>query len=406
MTIELRIAAPDEVEVFMAAIARAFGEELRDEDVASWRARLEPDRIFVGWDGSTAIGGGAVYSLRLTVPGGEVAAGGVTAVGVQPTHRRQGLLRQMMGRMFSQARERGEPIAILWASEASIYQRFGYGLAAFKARFDLPTERSAFRDERAPSGRMRLLERAEAERLLPPVFDAFRVARPGAWARDATWWADILADPEWHRHGGGPRYFAVHERDGRATGYTRYHLHEDWDDRGPRNVLHVYEAIALDAAAERDMWRFLCDVDLVGTVQYRLAAVDHPLLHLLLEPSALGFTLGDALWLRVLDLPAALVGRRYGAADRLVLEVSDEGLPDNAGRWELTAGAGAPSVARTAAAPDVALDVADLGAVYLGGVSFAELARAGRVTGLTADALQRADALFGSPVAPWSPMVF
>ncbi len=406
MTIELRIARPDDIEPFMRAVARAFGEEVRAEELASWRARLEPDRVFIGWDGAAAVGGGALYSLRLTVPGGEVAAAGVSAVGVQATHRRQGLLRQMMADMFAQAHARDEPVAFLWASQASIYQRFGYGLAAFRASFDLPTARARFRDEQVPSGTMRFVERAEAEQLLPPVFEAFRPTRPGAWARNAGWWEELLGDPEWRRHGGGPRYFVLHERDGQADGYAVYHLHEDWDERGPHNLLHVYEAVALDPAATRELWRFLLDVDLVGTIRYRLAQVDHPLLHLLLEPSALGFTVGDALWLRLVDVPAALRARRYGAADALNLEVKDAALPWNAGRWQLDTGGADPALAETTGAPDLALDVADLGAVYLGGVTFSQLAGAGRIVERTPGAIRRADALFVSPVAPWSPQVF
>jgi predicted acetyltransferase len=406
VSIDVRIARPDDVEPFMAAIARAFGEEMRDEDLANWRSRLETERIFVGWDGEQAVGGGAVYSLRVTVPGGEIPAGGVTAVGVQPTHRRQGLLRQMMAGMFAQGLERGEPVALLWASEASIYQRFGFGLAAFKAKFDLPTRRSAFINERPASGRLRFLEREEALRLLPPVHDAFRVTRPGDWARNEAWWQALLRDPEWHRHGGGPRYVLVHERGERATGYVLYHLHDDWDERGPRNLLHVFEAIALDAAAERDIWRFLCDVDLVRTVQYDFAPLDHPLLHLLREPNALGFTVGDALWVRLLDVPAALSARGYAAADSIAFELRDDGLPRNAGRWRLDAGSDRPRAHSTADEPDLALDTTDLAAVYLGGVTFAQLQRAGRVIERRPSSLRRADALFASPVAPWSPQVF
>ena len=406
MSVDVRIARPDDVLPFMTAISRAFGEEMREEDIASWRSRLETERIFVGWDERQIVGGGAVYSLRFTVPGGEIPAGGVTAVGVQPTHRRQGLLRQMMAGMFAQGLERGEPAAFLWASEASIYQRFGFGLCAFKAKFDLPTRRSAFIDERPLSGRLRFVERDEAVRLLPPVHDAFRITRPGAWTRTEAWWHALLRDPEWQRHGGGPRYVLVHERDGRATGYVIYHLHEEWDERGPRDLLHVFDAIALDAAAERDIWRFLCDMDLVRTVQYDLAPIDHPLLHLLREPNALGFTVGDALWARLLDVPAALAARGYATADSIAFELRDEGLPRNAGCWRLDAGSDRPRVLPAAEGSDLVLDTTDLAAVYLGGVTFAQLRGAGRVVERTPNAVQRADALFASPVAPWSPLVF
>lgn len=406
MSIDLRVARPEDVAPFMTALARTFGEAMRDEDVADWRTRLEPDRVFVGWDGQLAVGGGAIYSMRFSVPGGDVAGGGVTAVGVLPTHRRQGMLRRMMGEMFAQGIERGEPVHFLWASEAAIYQRFGYGLAAFKARFDLPTPRSAFIEARPSSGRLRLIEQEEASRLLPPVYEAWRATRPGAWSRTEAWWRSLLDDPEWHRHGGGPRNLLVHERDGRVRGYAQYHLHEEWDERGPRDQLHVFEAIGLDPAAERDTWRFLCDMDLVRTVRYDLAPLDHPLLHLLREPNALGFTVGDALWARILDVPSALEARGYGAAGTIAFELRDEGLPANAGRWRLDTGSDRPRVARTDDPADLALDTSDLAAVYLGGVTLAQLQRAGRVQELVAGATPRADALFVSAVAPWSPRIF
>ena len=190
-------------------------------------------------EGDAWVGAGAGYSLRLTVPGGvEVGAVGITAIGVMPSHRRRGILRQVMGWLVDQAGERGEPVAILWASETAIYQRFGFGIGTLQGTFDIERSRTRFAHPVEPLGRMRLVDRDEALELIPPVYDAMRSRIPGAVSRpDVKWRHQLLDDAEWTRRGNGRKFIVVLEVDGEVRGYAIYRVKTDWDERGPNNTL-------------------------------------------------------------------------------------------------------------------------------------------------------------------------
>lgn len=406
MPIEVRPGREAEFRAYYAAVDTAFGgEDPTAEEIGAWHERLG-DRFYVAADGQAIVGGAADFPFTLTVPGGEMAAAGVTGVGILPTHRRQGLLRRLMALQLDAVRSHGEALAVLWASEGSIYQRFGYGLATLNGSIELPRARSAFRLPIERRGRLRLIGRAETDRVLPPVFERLRVTTPGAWARTAAWWKEILDDPPKRRRGGGPKFVVLHEGEGRPDGYAIYRIHEDWGGSGPHNTLRVLELIADGPVATQELWRYLCDVDLVGTISSRFGPADHPLLQLLADPRALGLRIADGLWLRLVDVARALEGRTYARAGRVVLEVGDAFRPDQAGRYLLEARATGARVTRTRARADLALDTSDLAAAYLGGTRFHSLARVGRVGERVPGAIERADSLFRSAVPPWSPGLF
>jgi predicted acetyltransferase len=228
------------------------------------------------------------------------------------------------------------------------------------------------------------------------------------FARSEAWWRNYrLPDPEHHRHGGGPRYFAVLAIDGVDEAYARYRVKDDWQDSVTTSTLRVIEAIATSPTATRELWRFLFGVDLVATVEAWALAADDPLFLLVTEPRRLRMRLGDALWLRILDVERALSARSYEGDGSVSLELGDGFLPHNAGAWQLRVSDGQAVVSRLErGAGELRLDVADLASAYLGGFSFTRLARAGRVEELAEGALDRADALFRTPVAPWCPEVF
>jgi predicted acetyltransferase len=407
----IRTATPETVREFLGPLIIAFGEELTDAEFDDWRHTLEPDRLIAAFDGDTPIATAGAVTFRLTVPGGEVGAAGVTAVGVEPGHRRQGVLRSLMRHQLDDVRARGEPLAILWASEGPIYQRFGYGLGAMSASFEIDRERTAWLRPWEPQGRMRLVDAAEALATFPPVYERMRAVTPGALSRTEDWWRwGIVHDAEHMRHGASPKYRYLYESDGAAEGYAIYRVKGDWDERGPRGQVLVVEALAATPRAERAVWGFLFGVDLTRSVKAGRVPFPHPLQLELADPRALGLTVGDGLWVRLVDLPAALAARRYGAADVLVLDVADAFCPWNAGRWRLAAGGAAGSAAatveRTDDPADLGLDVADLGAAYLGAFRPSELARAGRVLERTPGALRRADLLFAAERAPFCGTMF
>lgn len=410
---QIRVPSTAELEAFARPVQMAFGGGFSDQELADWLKLVEPERWLGATEpGSELVAGAAcALSVTLTVPGGEVPAAAVTGVGVRPDHRRRGILRALMTRQLRDIHERGEPAAVLWASEGSIYQRFGYGLSTLDGALEIDTRRSGFGRDVPLEGRVRIVDEEEAASLLPPVYETMRAMTPGAISRSQRWWTEaVLSDPEYSRHGAGPRFRVVYEADGRVEGYALYRVREDWDDRGPKSVLEVSEALTTSARSVRGLWRYLFDVDLVRTVKAWRVPLPTPLQHVLAEPRAMGLVVKDGLWTRLVELPAALAARRYGTSDELSLEVTDALCPWNAGTWRIRS-EGAPgetvaTVERVSEPADLALDIADLGAIYLGGTRAGELAAAGRIEERTPGALRRLAAMFASDVAPWCSTMF
>lgn len=388
-------------------VESASGDEIAEEAWPYIEQVVEGDRLFGVYDGSALVGGGAIYSYQLSIPGGSLPAAGVTFVGVQPSHRRRGALRRMMTAMLDDARARHEAVAILWASESSIYGRFGYGLATLSGRIEVERDRAALIATDPVRGTLRMIDEAEALRLFPPIYDAVAAQTPGFFSRSQSWWTgDVLPDLKAYRRGGGKKFYVIQERNGSPVAYALYRVTSDWGDTGSLSVVQLQEALGLDADAVRDMWRFIFGIDLVHKVRARAVQPDHPLLLMALEPRRLGLRVADGLWLRLVDVQRALSERSYASDGMLVLELRDEFQPDLAGRWRIAAEGGRATVERTTDAADVELDTTDLASALLGAFSFTQLNRAGRVTGATAEALDRGDALFRTPAQPWCPQVF
>jgi predicted acetyltransferase len=398
-----RISSPtkEEMPEFLRLVEATFGGEPHEEQIERWSRTHEPDRMIWVSDGDLKVAAAGAFSFQLTIPGGELPAAGVTAVGVLPSHRRRGILTQMMREQIDDVRSREEPLAILWASEASIYGRFGYGLATVATKISIDRDRAVFRDRAEPVGATRLVTLEQAADRIPDVYERVRVETPGMYARSRAWWeTGMLADPEHSRRGGGPLFCAVFELDGDAEAYALYRLKDNWEEGVPNSTLLIREVMATSPVALREIWRFLFGVDLVARLETWGLPPDYPLFLMLTEPRRLRMTLGDALWLRLVDLQAALRARSFADGETVVLDVRDAFCPWNEGAWRV------PEIERTDAEPALRLDAADLGSAYLGGITFAELARAGRLQELREGGIERADALFRTAVTPWCPEVF
>ncbi|MHC4209863.1 MAG: GNAT family N-acetyltransferase [Planctomycetota bacterium] len=405
MKLTVRPIEEAEFETFRAKIARGFGFDPHPEDDGRlFRQTLDLDRTVCAFDGDEMIGTCAAYTFDLTVPGGILPMGGTTIVTVQPTHRRLGVLTAMMRAHLAEIRDRGEPLAGLWASESSIYGRFGYGLAA--EAYDLKVDSRAIRFAgEAPAGAVRLVEPPEAQRLLPPVHERIRPTRPGLLSRSDPWWKmRFFYDPEHRRRGKSARRFAVYVNADRVDGYTIYRQKEKWEEF-PDGTVHVQEVMAATTEAHEALWRFLARIDLYPNVQYWNLPVDDELPWRVTDPRRIQRSIGDTLWLRLIDVPRALEGRRYACRERLVLAVHDPFLPDNSGRYLLDASPDGARCARTDQDADLELPVEALGALYLGAHRVEALARAGIVSG-SPSARAAAGRLFDSEPLPWCPEMF
>ncbi len=302
---------------------------------------IPAERMYGAYDDGAIVGTSADFPMRLRIPGGELPAAGVTMVGVMPSHRRRGILRQLMRRELDDALGRGEPLSILWASEESIYGRFGYGVATLRAAISADRDRIVFRGEPESAARVRLIEEEEAKRVLSPIWERAQEERPGMYARSPGWWQEYtLPDPEHRRRGSGPRFIALLEIDGTPEAYALYRVKESWDEGFPASTLYVNEAVAATSSAERELWRFLFGIDLIARVESYFLQVDHPLMLAVTESRRLRVRVSDGLWLRILEVERALESRSYAAEGSLTLELSDEFVPDNAGIWTLEAGPG------------------------------------------------------------------
>ncbi|MFI5496892.1 GNAT family N-acetyltransferase [Actinoplanes sp. NPDC051859] len=351
---------------------------------------FEPTRSLVVEDAGSVVGHAAAYTRDLTVPGAVVPAAHVTQVGVAPTHRRRGLLTQLMHRQLGEVAAAGrEPIAVLWASETKIYPRFGYGPAASRLRMTIMTREITLPPSADGTGRLRLADPLTALPELTQVYEQLRPERTGWSSRDERWWRFVLSDLESQRDGGTALHCVLRETAGRPTGYALWRTKSGWNNHGPDGEVQIREVVAADPETYLALWRFLLTLDLARTASVGFAAVDEPLLYLVDEPRRLGSNLGDALWIRIVDLPRALTARRYSAPLDVVFAVTDPLLGANTGRWRLTAHASEPATCtRTDDAADLECTVLELGTIYLGAVSPAALAAAGTVQELTPGAVQ------------------
>lgn len=386
--------------------AFAFDFRPEDEQVHVWE--LEPGRSVGVWHegprGTTLAAMHSSFEFRVQVPGGErVPAAGLTWVGVHPGHRRRGLSRAMLHSHLHRSRERGEVLSVLNAAESGIYGRYGYGIATHRVSATLG--RGA--ELRPVPGSEELVVEFES------VDDARhsseleqvhgQVVRPGWITRDTDALRQMrVIDWPSARHRAERRRIAfVRDAAGEPRGYALFRRKGKWSDEGkPEGTVEVHDVLALDAPAARALWAALLDLDLMGAVEVANLAPDDAVLGLLTEVRGTNRKVHDDVWLRILDLPAALRLRSYPCAVDVVLDVTDPLVPDNAGRWHVRGGPGGVEVARTDAPAQLALGIADLGAAYLGGTPLTALAAAGRLTELVPGSLLPAATAFGWPVAP------
>jgi predicted acetyltransferase len=397
VAVEIRAMTEDEKAERSRVTSYAFADTRTEEE----RNAL-PDVLLPEWttcafvDGRLATSFGA-YPFTVRLNGAPVAMAGVTAVATLPEFRRRGLLRQVMVRSLGEQRDRGQSLAILWASLGAIYQRYGYGLASTHASYRIDPRDIRFNDPVRPVGQVRLMDAAEARPHLEAVYKAFAGPRNLMIHRAPVVWDIRLPRPGV----ANPRVGVYFDEAGEARGYAVYDLKPDPEiGFGRSQLVSVSDAAHLDLDAQRGLWEFFAAHDLVRSVEWQQVPEDDPIPHLLAEPNELHRRTGAAIWMRVTDVEAALRQRPYGDDGVLTIRVVDPLCDWNAGVFSVETAEGATEVSRAGGDADLTLPVAALAVLVAGHRSAGQLARAGLVAG-AAKALRVADALFATTYAPF-----
>lgn len=401
---ETRFITAAETKAYLDAIRVGFGDDpaTEEEDVDRFLAINPIDTCSAAFDRGRVVATFGSYDLEMTVPGAaSVATAGTTHVTVHPTHRRRGILTDLMKLHLDQARDRGQPMAALWASEERIYGRFGYGPATWgldltmSARtVDLPPGIDGIEVHPLPAD--------EAATVLPPLFEAGRADVAGRFVRTDNWWTHRRLYDRSHKEGARAQRFVVAERKGEVVGYLVYRLSDngEWAEGNTA----VIELNTRDDAARRALWHFVTNIDLFRNVRWWNAPVDDPVLIEAERFRSAKHTTFDAIWVRPLDVASLLATRRYERDHNLVIEVVDPGGYAG-GRFRLEVAHGKGVCSATADEPAVTLAVGDLGRLYLGAGSALTLSRAGRIDGAP-EAVAALGDLLATRRQPHCPEVF
>jgi predicted acetyltransferase len=294
---------------------------------------------------------------------------------------------------------RGEPLACLWASESRIYRRFGYGLAVLGLSWESASAATDFLPEIPTGLPVRLVEDDEIGVAMASVYERLWETTPGMIDRSSAWIDYRLRRRGDHRH-------AIVDGPSGVEAYASYRVTPGWGATGPEHELYATEVLAVTPEAEGTVWRFLLDTDLVRTVWAGFRPADEPVIWMLADTQALKRRVTDAMWVRLVDIGAALSGRRYATDVDVVLEVSDDFCPWNEGRWLLEGGPDGARCTRTSRSPDLSLDTADLAATFLGGVGLGPLVRSGRIVERANAVTARAHAALSWDPRPWAVTFF
>jgi len=411
MPIRIGTLDDSDFEAFFAAMTTPFifdfddDEEERNSRFVEMRRLHEIDRARCAFDGDRIVGTLGAFTLPMTIPGSTTSVAGTTVVTVLPSHRRQGALRGMMTEHLADARDRGEFMTALWASDSAIYHRFGYGLAAVNAEVDVDRDHAGLHRNAPRPLPVRMVDKEEFRPLAEPVFLSVAAGRPGMYQRSPAWWDRRLRDRPSDRNGATALRFAVGHGENGVDGYVIYRLRAGkWDQNHGDGKVEVHELIASTPTASASLWSFVLSHDLVATITARNLPEDDPIFSLLDGWRRAAPEMGDNVWARIVDVPTALVARAYSVDGQVVIRVSDP-FYDSVQTYRLTVDHGRGQVGQLTAEPDIELDIEDLSAAYLGRPRFRALARAGRLTG-TAEALAQADQMFAWDRTPWCQEVF
>jgi predicted acetyltransferase len=385
-------------DIFRAAVHDAPAS---DEHWGVMARAYVADRTFGAFDGDRQIGAAASFPASLTVPGGTILPmAAVTYVGVRTDYRRRGALSGMMRVQLADLAARGDVFAGLHASEPVIYERFGYGISTVARTVKVYNKRATMRQDVPVAGTVRLLDKDEIVPTLQAAYPTIQTARAGLMGRSAQWWALSYE----RRLTTDYLLVAGHfDTAGTLDGWVAYRPEEDTsDDPRAGSGLRVLDFQSASQGVANDLWRYLIGVDLIDDTVVYFRPVDDPIEALLVNPHAVRSEADDELWLRIVDVPAALAARAYGVAAPVVIEVVDPLLPNNSGRYRI----GQHATERTSEPAALTMNVETLAMLYLGTWRATTFAEIGRIMVADPAALVTADRLFAVDQPAWNGTLF
>jgi len=395
--LEMRSITPEEFLPWLSAESRAHGNRL-NHDPEVLRPHFDLDRSIAVFDQGQIVGGSHSHSLVISTPGSSAIVAGVSNVAVQPTHRRQGVMTQMMQHQIRDIHEREEPLAALFASESLIYGRFGYGVGSLYEQWSIPREHNSYAQPFRDNGNITFVHPSNIPTVLPDISKRSTANRAGVVQKSMHHWQQEAQAPEHLEGGQGGLFYACYQTDERTEGYVIYRIRD--------RVLYVNELMATSKVAYRCLWRFCFDTDLVTRTEANKRPVDDALPWMLADPRRLQRNIRDGLWLRIIDVHSALKQRYYSKNDALVLEIKDELCPWNQASFRLEGSTEGATCYLSSESPDLTLPISALASTFLGAVTFSTLAQAGLIQEGKSGALKRADAMFEVEQQPWTPNNF
>ena len=392
MSIELKTSTWDDFPLVKIINARGENGYRTQADFEAHQLVFTPERSIMAFDGKHMVGNALSYEMDMYIPGGLSKIAAVASVSVQATHRRKGINRAIMKYQLEDIYSRGEPLAVLQASESIIYGRYGYGLASFESNLEIEKTRSAYAVEHASTGQTYFVEESEAREIFPQIYSKAIENRNGMVIRQENWWEFRFREPG--LKGGDPKsWFVKYQENGQDDGYLRYTING--------TELNVIELIASSHQAYSSLWRICLDMDLVDVIKAEHRPADDELKWMLADPRRLVEHSSDRYWVRLVDVRTALSQRSYSSDGSLILKIQDDFLPWNKQVVELSSESGKSSCTISNKTPDIILTAGDLGAVYLGGINFSTLLSANRIEEVTEGSVVRANLMFSTSRKPW-----
>jgi len=392
MSIELKTSTWDDFPLVKIINARGENGYRTQADFDAHQLVFKPERSIMAFDGKHMVGNALSYEMDMYIPGGLSKIAAVASVSVQATHRRKGINRAIMKYQLEDIYSRGEPLAVLQASESIIYGRYGYGLASFESNLEIEKTRSAYAVEHASMGQTYFVEESEARGIFPQIYSKAIENRNGMVTRPENWWEFRFREPG--LKGGDPKsWFVKYQENGQDDGYLRYTING--------TELNVIELIASSHQAYSSLWRICLDMDLVDVIKAEHRPADDELKWMLADPRRLVEHSSDRYWVRLVDVRTALSQRSYSSDGSLILKIQDDFLPWNKQVVELSSESGKSLCSISNKNPDIILTAGDLGAVYLGGINFSTLLSANRIEEVTEGSVAQANLMFSTSRKPW-----